>query len=101
MKIAAISIQKHRSIKKTDRLNLGDLTVLIGPNNEGKSNILFLSPNRRVTSATRRSTPGRFYDWQADFPKISRRKRLMETQLSNSADHWRQAWGWLGTGRAF
>ena len=28
-----------------------------------------LSANRRVTSATRRSTPGRFYDWQADFPK--------------------------------
>ncbi len=84
MKISAISIQKYRSIRKTDRLNLGDLTVLIGPNNEGKSNVLralavsmqilrlygamSVSSTRRPASP-RRLTPGRYYDWQSDFPK--------------------------------
>lgn len=87
MKITAISIQKYRSIKRTPRLNLGDLTVLIGPNNEGKSNVLralvvsmqvlrlyglnaMASSSRTPTRGpTRRITPRRIYDWTYDFPK--------------------------------
>lgn len=82
VKIAAISIQKYRSIKRTDRLNLADLTVLVGPNNEGKSNVLrALAVSMQLVRlyglagpglgrrATRRSTPSRIYDWFADFPK--------------------------------
>ncbi|GAA5136716.1 hypothetical protein GCM10023339_76070 [Alloalcanivorax gelatiniphagus] len=87
MKIAGISIQKYRSIKRTPRLNLGDMTVLVGPNNEGKSNVLRalvvsmqvirlygLGATARVGSSrsrnpTRRATPRRIYDWSYDFPK--------------------------------
>ncbi|MFD0308422.1 ATP-dependent endonuclease [Streptomyces sp. NPDC127119] len=40
MRLVSFSLQNFRSITKTERLNLGSLTVLVGPNNEGKSNIL-------------------------------------------------------------
>lgn len=40
MRLAAFTIQNYRSITKTDRISLDSFTVLIGPNNEGKSNIL-------------------------------------------------------------
>ena len=90
MKIAAISIQKYRSIKRTPRLNLGDMTVLIGPNNEGKSNVLRAlvvsmqvlrmyglnattssrsTASRTPTRTTRRMITRRIYDWTYDFPK--------------------------------
>src|SRR5690349_15649458 len=91
MKIAGIAIQKYRSIKRTPRLNLGDITILIGPNNEGKSNVLRAlvvsmqvlriygvgavttsrTSTTRTTSQrpTRRTINRRIFDWTLDFPK--------------------------------
>lgn len=85
MRIAAISVQKYRSIKRTPRINLSELTVLIGPNNEGKSNVLRalatsmqvvrlygltqVAPTTRTRVGTRRRVPTRLYDWSEDFPK--------------------------------
>ncbi|AMT70087.1 ATP-dependent nuclease [Mycobacteroides immunogenum] len=83
MKISGIAIQKYRSIKRSPRLDLGDLTVLIGPNNEGKSNVLralavsmriirtygFPSGNARAARAATRPLPRSLYDWSDDFPK--------------------------------
>ncbi|MFD5496066.1 ATP-dependent endonuclease [Streptomyces sp. NPDC127091] len=40
MRLVSFSLRNFRSITKTERLDLGSLTVLVGPNNEGKSNIL-------------------------------------------------------------
>jgi AAA ATPase-like protein len=40
MLLTQLSIQRYRSIIKTEKLALKQLTVLVGPNNEGKSNIL-------------------------------------------------------------
>jgi putative ATP-dependent endonuclease of the OLD family len=41
MKLAAFKVENYRSISRSHRLVLGrSLTTLIGPNNEGKSNIL-------------------------------------------------------------
>lgn len=40
MKIISFAIQNYRSIKKTRLLKIHDLTVLVGPNNEGKTNLL-------------------------------------------------------------
>ncbi|HEU5475297.1 MAG TPA: AAA family ATPase [Actinophytocola sp.] len=79
LRLSGIAIQKYRSIKKTARLDLGGLTVLVGPNNEGKSNILravvtsmkilrrfssTLAPGRTVLRRT-----GADYDWTEDYPK--------------------------------
>ena len=40
MKLSEFSVTNYRSIAKTEKFNVGDLTVLVGPNNEGKSNLL-------------------------------------------------------------
>lgn len=40
MKLVSFSLQKYRSIQKAEKISLGSMTILVGPNNEGKSNIL-------------------------------------------------------------
>lgn len=40
MKIADVTVGNYRSIGRQTRFDLADLTTLIGPNNEGKSNLL-------------------------------------------------------------
>lgn len=40
MKLVAFQVHNYRSIKSTPWLKLSNLTVLVGPNNEGKSNLL-------------------------------------------------------------
>jgi predicted ATP-dependent endonuclease of OLD family len=40
MKLIAFSVRNHRSIVEAYKLSLGSYTDLVGPNNEGKSNIV-------------------------------------------------------------
>jgi putative ATP-dependent endonuclease of OLD family len=85
VKLVGFSVQKYRSIVQAQKLPLADLTILIGPNNEGKSNLLrALVVGMRVLSRTgniplRRTRTktvrlGRLrdfqetYDWEEDFP---------------------------------
>ena len=83
MRLEQFSIQNFRSIKKAEKLPLGEFTVLLGPNNEGKSNILQamvlgmqeLSQARsmgpRATNRLRRrgGRTASGYDWERDFPR--------------------------------
>lgn len=41
MKLKKVRISNYRSIKDTVEIDLSQLTVFIGPNNSGKSNILW------------------------------------------------------------
>ncbi len=92
MKLASLTVRNYRSIRKTERLRIREnLTVLIGPNNEGKSNMLsalatslrllqrleYYTPARPLAAArTTRSAPSsaqwsfrdRDYVWKRDFP---------------------------------
>lgn len=81
MRLASFSVRKYRSIVQAEKLPLSDLTILIGPNNEGKSNILralvvgmrILSQARPVgvVRGTYRTSLARFRDdyvWERDFP---------------------------------
>lgn len=81
MRLASITVEKYRSIIKAYKIALDATTVLVGPNNEGKSNILF-ALNAAMKVLTRESLilPGkldsksgfvirtRLYDWNRDFP---------------------------------
>lgn len=85
VRISNFRVEKYRSIVSSESMELGDLTTLVGPNNEGKSNILrSMVVGLRVINqlARARSTPnsaGRIslrsdsdfeaYDWERDFPK--------------------------------
>lgn len=40
MRLAKVSVQKYRSIDRQAEFSVGDFTVLVGPNNQGKSNLL-------------------------------------------------------------
>ncbi|MCP8710606.1 AAA family ATPase [Streptomyces sp. AC04842] len=82
MQLSGLSVKNYRSIKQTPRLNFGDLGVLVGPNNEGKSNILRaavmgmrLLRRYGLVGAARASDPRarlstrQDYDWFEDYPK--------------------------------
>jgi putative ATP-dependent endonuclease of the OLD family len=80
MRLVSFSVTNYRSITKAYRLPIRQSVILIGPNNEGKSNIL----RALVTSLEILSNLGRFrifrgrlrepfhrreiYDWSKDYP---------------------------------
>lgn len=83
MNVKEFSVKNFRSITDAYKLALGNYTVLVGPNNEGKSNVLralvlglnLLSRGRAVASHSRTRTRltyrdvERFdYEWRRDFP---------------------------------
>src|SRR5262245_40928418 len=85
MELVAFSVQNFRSITKTNRIDVGGLTVLVGPNNEGKSNVVraLITAMQILKTGSRpvnvkgarvllpfslRHTYGRPYDWEEDFP---------------------------------
>jgi len=80
MKLKSFTVQKYRSIIAAKSIPVGKKTVLVGPNNEGKSNILralitamhMLTRERlsRGPDLRRRSFMygRRAYDWDTDFP---------------------------------
>jgi len=95
MKIYNFSINDYRSITRAYKVRLYDKSILIGPNNEGKSNILrglvlTLQTLSRATFGTIRSHMIRpylyreniiGYDWEKDFPV-----RLQKTKPDGSSE---------------
>lgn len=93
MELQSITVQHFRSITTARKISLNRVTVLVGPNNEGKSNILralvlamdLLSFERRrfpvgVIRSRIRQNPirpipnKRIYDWERDYPVHLREK---------------------------
>ena len=84
MKISTIQIKNFRSIKEA-KISLGDMTVLLGKNNEGKSNLLMAvnvaistlqiygELRRRRMVSFRFDSTDEFYQWERDYP-ISEQK---------------------------
>lgn len=71
MEIVAFEVSRYRSIQKTEKLSLGNPTVIVGPNNEGKSNIiraLTLCVQYICASSDTALTREWNYDWSQDFP---------------------------------
>lgn len=78
MRLTSFSVSNYRSITKAHSVSLHDLTVLIGKNNEGKSNILraldaAMSLLRRHSVKEKGSQSSRLfytfeYKWKRDFP---------------------------------
>lgn len=92
MKLESFSVENYRSITQARQIPLSNSTVLIGANNEGKSNILRAlsaamfalsrySRGGRVTpsaraAARREGDITRFFDWDRDFPISLRKSKL-------------------------
>lgn len=89
MKLTEFSVSNYRSITTAHRIPISSTTVLVGKNNEGKSNlltalsvamnILQLYPERKMkmsqpgqeTTTIRAKLPDEVYRWERDYP-ISR-----------------------------
>ena len=83
MQLVRFAIQKYRSISKTAWLPLSKLTTLVGPNNEGKSNVLMglrtvlslVEEFPEITLRRGRITAGlsslrELYQWKRDYPVV-------------------------------
>ncbi|SDL32369.1 Predicted ATP-dependent endonuclease of the OLD family, contains P-loop ATPase and TOPRIM domains [Kandleria vitulina] len=82
MKLVEFSVENYRSITAANKIKLKKYTVLVGKNNEGKSNLLsalnvsilaidyFQSSFRRSQHSVRMSSffRNKIYDWERDFP---------------------------------
>ncbi|WP_312822187.1 AAA family ATPase [Epilithonimonas sp.] len=92
MKILNFSVTNYRSITQAHKIPLTDLTVLIGKNNEGKSNLLkalnvsmnileYHSKNVRIRYGGMYSSRNsdNFYNWERDFPIGNRSSRNKST----------------------
>lgn len=96
MKIVSFNIKNYRSIVEAPKINLNDYNVLLGKNNEGKSNIIralsvcmnCINDFRRFRYSIRSdySLNNKIYSWEKDFPislqnrKIGR-KSIFELEL--------------------
>jgi predicted ATP-dependent endonuclease of OLD family len=94
MRLKSFSVKKFRSITRTERIILGPCTVLVGPNNEGKSNILralvlgmrILTRERYITTLGKRRVVyyriGDYYDWERDYPiNLQEKQKDGKTEL--------------------
>ncbi|MDD3072915.1 MAG: AAA family ATPase [Eubacteriales bacterium] len=91
MKLIDFSVTNYRSITTAHKINLQNLTVLVGKNNEGKSNLLTALKVAMTTLLfhCRSGVPplqySRFrplydYDWERDFPiQFQTRKKGLES----------------------
>ncbi len=88
MKLVEFSVTNFRSITKAHKIRLQDMTVLVGKNNEGKSNLLTAlnvameaiiqhsQDDYRYVGAYR----NRLYLWERDFPiSLQKRKSGLES----------------------
>ncbi|MGJ0534301.1 ATP-dependent nuclease [Methylocystis sp.] len=81
MKLISLTVENYRSITAARKIPISNLVTLVGPNNEGKSNILnalvlgvsALAENYQRKSFLykynkKRHLRNAVYDWEADFP---------------------------------
>ena len=92
MEIRSFKVERFRSISSAT-LDLGDLTVLVGPNNEGKSNILrAMVLGMSILSGFARVSGSRYvlrsglrgpvdYEWERDFPLDRRSGKKLSTAI--------------------
>lgn len=84
MRLRAFSVSNYRSITRANALPVADSTVLLGQNNEGKSNLLSalatamtivssLAKGRLIKGRIRLGLHRKIYQWDADYP-ISRQE---------------------------
>jgi Predicted ATP-dependent endonuclease of the OLD family len=93
MKLINFSVTNFRSVTAAHRIGLSDVTVLIGRNNEGKSNILraldvamtLLQRHAELGGRRSRAALGYYsspYVWKRDFPvQLQGRRRSTQTIL--------------------
>ncbi len=89
MKLTYFSVSNYRSITDAYKIPIHNMTVFLGKNNEGKSNLikalsLAMEIIRYVGATGRKILPPRAYSWEKDYPiglQRNRRVKNKETKL--------------------
>lgn len=72
MKLKEFSVEKYRSITTASKIKLQDFTVLVGKNNEGKSNLMnalnIAMESLKKYQRVYHYSIDEMYDWKKDFP---------------------------------
>ncbi|MFZ2466898.1 MAG: AAA family ATPase, partial [Parvibaculum sedimenti] len=76
MRLLSFAVKSYRSLNSARKITLGQKAVIVGPNNEGKSNLInALALAMRIISEYRVSRRSRVvrsnllsYDWERDYP---------------------------------
>ena len=84
MRLVSFTVERYRSITKAKKIGLDKSTILVGPNNEGKSNILralvvamniltkatprLLLLNRKDKGISSHFQAREYYNWEYDYP---------------------------------
>lgn len=90
MKLVSFTVNNYRSITSANKIAISDITILVGKNNEGKSNLLRAINLSMITLryyqdpfGIRRSRT--LYDWETDYPvslqKSKKKKKESEFTL--------------------
>lgn len=90
MRLTNFSVTNYRSITTAHKINLQDLTVLVGKNNEGKSNLLtalnvamttmLIYCKSKDLTMQNNNRLNQLYDWDRDFPiQFRSRKNGLES----------------------
>lgn len=90
MKLVSFTVNNYRSITSANKIAISDITILVGKNNEGKSNLLRAINISMIALryyqdplGIRRSRT--LYDWETDYPvslqKSNRKKKESEFTL--------------------
>ncbi len=90
MQLTYFTVSNYRSITTAYKLDLQNMTILIGKNNEGKSNLIkSLNLAMEIIQSTcglcRRIIPHHLYTWREDFPVNLQNK----TKLKNKSTEFR------------
>lgn len=90
MQLTYFTVSNYRSITNAYKLDLQNMTILIGKNNEGKSNLikalnLVMEIVRFSGNFRRRIIPHQLYVWRDDFPVGLQNK----TKLKNKSTEFR------------
>lgn len=84
MQLVDFSVTNFRSITKAHKISLHNLTVLVGRNNEGKSNLLNgLNVAMQTMILHTKQTRGysQLYNWERDFQCSFKRERAVMNQF--------------------
>ena len=86
MKLVSFTVNNYRSITSANKITISDITILVGKNNEGKSNLLRAINISMIALRFYQDSLGirrsrALYDWETDYPvslQKSKRKKKKE-----------------------
>ena len=87
MQLTYFTVENYRSITNAYKLNLQNMTILIGKNNEGKSNLikalnLAMEIIGFASMYRRRVIPHQLYVWREDFPVGLQNKSTIKNKIT-------------------